>query len=127
MQLVAGKEAISGLAAVVTHLARSSARKDALLGSTPELQAQVRHVLAVDLRHEMAKVLIWRTRSAPSPTDSLNAAAACFLQVAEWLTWASTELSPLMDDKLVKVGRRSAGCSGAGPAPYQEPRRGARV
>ncbi|PNW84493.1 hypothetical protein CHLRE_03g145967v5 [Chlamydomonas reinhardtii] len=68
VQLVAGKEAISGLAAVVTHLARSSARKDALLGSTPELQAQV----------------------------------------AEWLTWASTELSPLMDDKLVKLNEHLA-------------------
>eukprot|EP00198_Chlamydomonas_reinhardtii_P006269 XP_001695605.1 predicted protein [Chlamydomonas reinhardtii] len=68
----------------------------------------------------MAKVLIWRTRSAPSPTDSLNAAAACFLQVAEWLTWASTELSPLMDDKLVKAAATAApgaaDAKGAAPA-----------
>ncbi|GIL77124.1 hypothetical protein Vretimale_3202 [Volvox reticuliferus] len=62
---------LSGLATVCTHLARQSTRNHELLGSTPELQAQV----------------------------------------AEWLTWATVELTPLMDDKLLKLNQHLTSCT----------------
>ncbi|GLI59558.1 hypothetical protein VaNZ11_001461 [Volvox africanus] len=72
VQLATGNGSVlRGLATVCTHLVRQSAGKHDLLGSTPELQAQV----------------------------------------TEWLTWATIELVPLMDDRLLKLNQHLTSCT----------------
>ena len=60
---------------------------DKLKASSPEAEAQV--------------TLARPARSRPPIVIIPNAS-----QIDEWLTWATTELTPLVDDKLFKVRRR---------------------